>query len=78
MAEVKVLVEGIHEKVDGKLKVGSSVSLIKSDLNIVVDTGSFLDKNKIIDELKKRFNKASLTQIIQYVYKKSIPFSKTK
>lgn len=53
MVGVKVLVKGAHEKVDGKLKIGSSVTLIKSDKNIIVDTGSFTDKDLIIEELKK-------------------------
>lgn len=53
MAEIKVLVEGVHKKEDDKLRIGSTVTLIKSDKNIIVDTGSFLDKDKIIEELKK-------------------------
>jgi len=54
MAEVKVLVEGNHERLDdGKIKIGSTVTLIKSDKNILVDTGSFLDREKLIEELKK-------------------------
>jgi len=54
MAEVKVLVEGDHTKLDDeRFKIGSTVTLIKSDKNIVVDTGSFLDKDKIINGLEK-------------------------
>lgn len=56
MAEVKVLVEGVHEVVDKvkvRLKIGSTITLIKSNKNVIVDTGSFLDKEKIIEELKK-------------------------
>ena len=56
MAEVKVLIEGVHKVIDKeklRLKIGSTVSLIKTNKNIIVDTGSFLDKEKIIDELKK-------------------------
>ena len=54
MAEVKVLVKGKHSKnEEGKLVIGSTVTLIKSSENIIVDTGSFLDKDKIIEELKK-------------------------
>ena len=48
MVEVKILVEGKHEFKDDKLEIGSTVSLIKTDKNIIVDTGSFLDKDKII------------------------------
>lgn len=53
MAEVKVLVEGIHEKGKEKLKASSTISLIKSDKNILVDTGSFTDEPKIIKALAK-------------------------
>ena len=54
MAEVKVLVEGDHARLaDGRLQIGSTVTLIKTDKNIIVDTGSFLDKDKIIEGLKK-------------------------
>ena len=50
MAEIKVLIEGIHRK-NKKFEVSSTVTLIKSDKNIIVDTGSFLDEQKIIDGL---------------------------
>jgi len=53
MVEVKILVEGKHEFKDDKLEIGSTVSLIKTDKNIIVDTGSFLDKDKIISGLKE-------------------------
>jgi len=54
MAEIKVLIKGIHQKnEEGKLLIGSTVTLIKSNKNIIVDTGSFLSKEKIIEELKE-------------------------
>ncbi len=54
MAEVKVLIEGHHSKnEENRPKIGSTVSLIKSHNNIIVDTGSFLDKDNLIHELKK-------------------------
>lgn len=55
MAEVKVLIEGEHRgsSKEGGLYVSSTVTLIKSDKNIIVDAGSFIDKNKIIEALKK-------------------------
>lgn len=53
MAEVRVLVAGIHEKLGDGLRISSSVTLIKSDKNIIVDTGSFLDGKRIIEELKR-------------------------
>lgn len=54
MAEVKVLVEGIHKRLgDGKMRIGSTVTLIRSNKNIIVDTGSFLDKEQIISSLNK-------------------------
>ena len=54
MAEVKILVEGFHEKIDKtKLKIGSSTTLIKTDKNIIVDPGYFADKEKLLLEIKK-------------------------
>ena len=54
MVEVKTLIEGDHTPLDdGKMKIGSTIALIKTDKNILVDTGSFLDKDKIIEGLKK-------------------------
>jgi len=52
--EYKVLVEGKHEKQEEKVMIGSTVTLIKTDKNIIVDTGSFLDRDKLIAELKKQ------------------------
>ncbi|PIN76658.1 hypothetical protein COV17_01575 [Candidatus Woesearchaeota archaeon CG10_big_fil_rev_8_21_14_0_10_36_11] len=55
MASVNVLVKGQHSKnEDGKLVISSTVTLIKSNKNIIVDTGSFLDKETIIKELQKK------------------------
>jgi glyoxylase-like metal-dependent hydrolase (beta-lactamase superfamily II) len=54
MAEVKVLVKGEHKRTeDGKLRIYSSVSLIKTDKNIIVDTGSFHETELIIKGLKE-------------------------
>ena len=53
MTQVKLLIGGKHEKAEEGLNIGSSVTLIKTDKNIIVDTGSFLDKDKIISELEK-------------------------
>ena len=54
MAEVKVLIEGHHTKnADNRPKIGSTVTLIKSHSNILVDTGSFLDKEPLLHELVK-------------------------
>ncbi len=52
MAEVKILIEGIHES-KGIFKASSTVTLIKSNKNIIVDTGWFLDEKKIILALAK-------------------------
>lgn len=51
--EVKVLIKGKHEKIDDILRIKSTVTLIKSDKNILVDTGSFLERQELIDNLKK-------------------------
>lgn len=52
MAEVKVLIKGHHTKnKENRPKIGSTVTLIKGRNNIIVDTGSFLDKDPLIDAL---------------------------
>lgn len=53
MAEVKVLIKGKHARDGDKLIIGSTVTLVKSDKNIIVDTGSFGDDKEITEELKK-------------------------
>jgi len=54
MVEVKVLVEGGHRKnTKGDLMISATVTLIKTDKNIIVDPGSFISKDQIIKELKK-------------------------
>lgn len=54
MAEVKVLIEGHHTKnKENRPKIGATVALIKGRNNILVDTGSFLDKDTLINELEK-------------------------
>ncbi len=54
MAEIKVLIKGHHAKnEEARPKIGSTITLIRTkEKKIVVDTGSFLDKDKLIDELK--------------------------
>lgn len=54
MTEVKILVPGYFEWLsENKLKASSSVALIKdTGKNIIVDTGSIVVSNKIIDALK--------------------------
>ncbi|MCD4760513.1 MBL fold metallo-hydrolase [bacterium] len=53
MAQVKVLVAGKHEKLDDKLVIGATVTLIKSDKNIIVDPGYFTDQEKMLENLAK-------------------------
>ena len=50
--DVKVIIEGKHEHRGEKKGISSSVILIKSDKNVLVDTSSFLDKDKLISGLK--------------------------
>ncbi len=52
MADVRVLAEGVLEE-NKKLKASSTVTLVRSDKNIIVDTGSFSDGQKIVDALAK-------------------------
>ncbi|VVB79952.1 Hydroxyacylglutathione hydrolase [uncultured archaeon] len=54
MAEVKVLVEGVHKFTsEDALDIGCTTTLIKSDINIIVDPGSFVNKEKLISALKE-------------------------
>lgn len=54
MASIKILNEGVHSHTeDDKLKIESTISLILSNKKIIVDTGSFLSKDKIINGLSK-------------------------
>jgi glyoxylase-like metal-dependent hydrolase (beta-lactamase superfamily II) len=54
MAKVKVLIEGYQKKYKKtRVKACSTVTLIKSRKNIIVDTGSFLEKDILIRELEK-------------------------
>ena len=49
MAEVKIVIQGVHGKpIDGKLQIGATAALIKSDKNILVDTGYFEDKEALL------------------------------
>lgn len=53
MAELKVLIEGLHSKMDDvRVRASSSVTLVKTVKNIIVDTGSFLEGPKILERLK--------------------------
>ena len=54
MAEIKVLIEGkfIYDEQRGT-ETGCTVTLIKSDKTLLVDTGSFLDQDALLRELKK-------------------------
>ncbi len=54
MAEVKILIKGIHGKpVGDKVQIGATATLIKSDKNILVDTGYFGDEEALIEALAK-------------------------
>jgi len=53
-AEVKILVAGVHKMIgDEKLDVACTTTLIKSNKNIVIDPGSYINKDTIINELQK-------------------------
>jgi len=55
MAEVTVLIEGENTRdEENTLSMGSSVTLIKSDRIILVDTGSIPAKDRLIQELGKQ------------------------
>jgi glyoxylase-like metal-dependent hydrolase (beta-lactamase superfamily II) len=52
MAEVKIVIQGVHSKpIDGKVQIGATATLIKSDKNILVDTGYFEDKEVLLSAL---------------------------
>jgi len=52
MAKVKVLVEGIHKFLGSKLEISCTTTLIKSDENIIVDPGSFVNQEKLLKALE--------------------------
>jgi len=52
MAKVKVLVEGIHKFLGSKLEISCTTTLIKSDENIIVDPGSFINQEKLLKALE--------------------------
>ena len=52
MAAIKVLIEGVHKlNADETVEVFCTTTLIKSDINILVDPGSFINKDNLIKEL---------------------------
>ncbi|MCX6742172.1 MAG: MBL fold metallo-hydrolase [Candidatus Pacearchaeota archaeon] len=54
MAEVKVLVEGVHKQIENeKFDIGCTTVLIRSDKNIIVDPGAFVNKDRLLEALKK-------------------------
>ena len=53
MTEIKVLVEGVHEPIEnGLVKVSCTTTLIKSDKNIIVDPGAFINRDRLIEAIK--------------------------
>jgi glyoxylase-like metal-dependent hydrolase (beta-lactamase superfamily II) len=54
MVKVKQLIVGNHKMLEnGLLGISSTVTLIKTDKNILVDTGSFKEKDNLIEALQK-------------------------
>ena len=54
MAEIKVLIEGVHKHLEEeKFEIGCTTTLIKSDKTIIVDPGAFINKDKLLNALKK-------------------------
>ena len=53
MVEIKQLIVGKNEKTEDGFIVSCSVVLIKTDKNILVDVGTFHDKQNLIDSLDK-------------------------
>jgi glyoxylase-like metal-dependent hydrolase (beta-lactamase superfamily II) len=51
--DVKVLIIGKHEHRGEKKGINSTVTLIKTDKNVLVDTGSFLDRDRLVSRLKE-------------------------
>jgi len=53
MIEINVLLVGRHDKIQGGTNAGSSVVLIKTDNKVIlVDTGSFGDRKRLVETLK--------------------------
>ncbi|MDD5181702.1 MAG: MBL fold metallo-hydrolase [Candidatus Nanoarchaeia archaeon] len=54
MNKVKILFVGKHDRInEGKSMVASTSTLVRGDKNIIVDTGSFMDRDRLVDSLKK-------------------------
>ena len=53
MTQVKVLVKGKHQAKGDRLIIGATTSLIKTDKNIIVDPGYFVDESKLKKALAK-------------------------
>ncbi|MBI2543326.1 MAG: MBL fold metallo-hydrolase [Candidatus Aenigmarchaeota archaeon] len=53
MAEVKILFEGYSKEENGKVRANCTITLIKSEKNVLVDTGVPGDAEKIIAKLKE-------------------------
>lgn len=64
MAELKVLVKGKHQWEGEKLKIGATSTLIKSNLNIVVDPGYYPDKSSLIAALAKEGLKVESIDVV--------------
>jgi glyoxylase-like metal-dependent hydrolase (beta-lactamase superfamily II) len=53
MAEVKVLVEGLHQLVDSRIEISCTTTLIKGEENILVDPGALVNKENLLKALKE-------------------------
>jgi len=53
MNKITILNKGVHDHVEGGLEIDSTVTLIRGEKNIIVDTGWFYTDKKIIDSLKE-------------------------
>lgn len=53
MAEVKVLLEGFHEVQEDGLKIACTSTLIKSDINILVDPGHYSQEEELLEVLQE-------------------------
>lgn len=68
MAEIKQIIVGIHDHKDNVFNISSSVALIKTDKNILVDTGSYIKTEELIKNLDKEGLKPEDIDIVIFTH----------
>lgn len=53
MPELKLLLEGFHERTNEGFLLSSSVTLVKAEKNILIDTGNFAVRKELVSALER-------------------------